>query len=434
MGSEAEPGTPLANRWWWFEPTHAAEKSEAALAWETCRRTKACRALWHKCRREAAIFQSQTSTEAEGYRLMDLFQRIKQAAPEPFFSFLMHNFDPALDWLQLSEEQRMMAKGCVIGEKEILRTNPEHTLPRQTASDPDILTLGLCQIVKSSAGGLTVRKTDPGWQNVATATQLQNLKQLQALQPETPARYLYVYFDTRVCSKTLLDALGREEQFWKPEHDLQFRLKSSRVHVIPSEQPPFAIFLTPATCDLPYLRAAFHTQLKQPRRRGWLHQCVKHWNTLSVTVPELVRDPDGMVLLDAKGFPVRRTVCRPLFDPKKHLEQKGIPTKSARRVDLWLGLAADDLARGQGLGAKALLVGRLIEQTKRWPELQNVPADCRRKKCLQELRNHQKSARSRLNEIDISVGRLDKALGDKLKKSAMLARFGVFAAASRRPP
>jgi hypothetical protein len=357
---------------------------------------------------------------------MHLFQAMEQAILAPCFDFLMHGFDPSLTWLELPKQQRLLEQGYVFDQNKATKVNPEYVLPRQTPMEADAAHIRLCPVARDSTGKFYVSLRPHFSQGL---TQVSDCPFFRGLQIKAPPpgggpyvdsrlakSCLSIYFDTRFGRDQLLAVLKAKRQFWESAPFLGTkRLGMDEVHIIPSDEPPFAIFLAPATCNKDRLLAAFHTQLKTPQRKKWFPRCVEHWKTLKVEIPKTVRSPDGSTQADARGFPVRVKLTRALFDPAKHLLSKNTTPKSARRVNPWLGLAANDVVEaclplGKTSEGGAFLLDRCASSS--------------------DLRNHQRSAARRLRELDTSFGRADKNLAHWLNKSATLAQMGLFVAAA----
>jgi hypothetical protein len=428
-----------ATQWWWFNADYSAEKHQFALNWETLRRTIFYPALWRKCSRERSAFQPKPGQPkpSETLRLLHLFQRTKLATSDQIFRMVLDGFDPDLTWLELTERQRLSVQGCAIGDGEAVNVTLPNTLPRQVSlpsSPPDV---SLCEIDRDAAGHFILTK--------GTASPLAEVTRFpffQKLKLKTPGRYLCAYFDTRLGRQAILAALENQKPFWTPDPvfgNIQFN--PDDVYVIPSDMPPFAILLAPARCDAARLQAAFHTQLEASQYRNWLARCVKHWKTVKVRTPTPRRNPDGTLQLNESGRVVYEPVTRYLFDPEKHLPPAQQAHKSASRDNLWLGLAANDVVRKRmSLFKKTPETDCLVKQTKAWDgESKRAAASAKRdfskqrqaqKRAHHELRNHQISAKKRLDELDKHFGRLDKNLDHWITENAKLARSGVFVAAA----
>jgi hypothetical protein len=143
--------------------------------------------------------------------------------------------------------------------------------------------------------------------------------------------------------------------------------------------------------------------------------CVEYWKTVTIEGSELVRNSDGTIAADEKGFPLRRPVVHYLFNPERHLPPTKKAVRSAHRSDLWFGLAANDvvvsgLALGKTSAEGAFLYGHA----------KNYAA----------LANHQRSAALRLQELDRSAESLREALERQNKQATALAEMGFFEAAA----
>ncbi len=446
--------------WWWLTPNHTSEKCESALAWETARRTKSYPPLWRKWHEQILpIFSDPTRRDlGDMMRKWHLLQTARQVIPEPYMNLFRMNFDPKSHWLELSDNQRWSARGYTIHNGTPIKLADELLLPRQTSLQPNSVAVGICEIDRNSNGHLLVKPIRDG----DVLEQVQNAEWFQRLQfPNTltfPARFLYAHFDTRQSRNVLLDAwdqqmiewLGlpkiedaseydwkkiaaaknsfavlwnpgtREPQdFWTPDANtktLTSRPKQHEIHVVPSNVLPFAILLVPATHSPVTFRAAFHTQLKKARFDKWFPSCVAHWKTQTVEIPIASHNADGGFKRNAKGFQVYEKIVRFLFDPKEHLPQKQKTAKSARRVNPWLGLAANDVVcRGQSLLKKTPATDFLCKFCAAGNSAE--PFAIRRRKSSYELRNHQRSAKERLDELDNLFGNLDKALDDCLDEN-----------------
>jgi len=205
-------------------------------------------------------------------------------------------------------------------------------------------------------------------------------------------------------------------EYWAPDSRfLGVQAKQSEVAVIPSEEPGYAILLVCARHNPATVRAALHTRLKAGPFKEWHSRCVEYWKSLLIERPALVTNPDGSVALDGNGRRIYRKVALPLFNPARHLPPATKPAKSGRRVDLWLGLAANDaVAAGEGLGKRGVKGELLLEHCV----------------SVSALWNHQRSAAKRLAELDGAAGRLDKNLTYWNDKSTELAAMGLFEAAA----
>src|ERR1019366_5250390 len=98
MSLEPRPAPPMQQKWWWFDKVNVGRECEAALAWETLRRTTSYGALWRKRARVAGKSSTEHTQPSRALSLqaMQFFQRSRQAIGQPYFDFLMHGFNPAL--------------------------------------------------------------------------------------------------------------------------------------------------------------------------------------------------------------------------------------------------------------------------------------------------------------------------------------------------
>ncbi len=408
---------------WWFSEANREEKCDASLAWETLRRTKSYPAMWRKCHRERAAFTGDPKKPRgiEILRLLNLFACVKEATSELCFKFVLDGLDPNLSWLELTDKQRLTFKGVAFGEGKPTRVNPAPLLPRQSVMPVFAVSIDLCELGRDSAGQMVILKP--------MRTELQHVMRCPFFRELDldPGRYLCVYFDTTLTRDTLLAALEAEPQLWTPDPDSgSSRLKSGVVHVIPSDTPPIAIFIVPATSDAIRLRAAFCTKLKVTQRKKWHPRCIAHWKSLQIIdqIPRL--RPDGTIEIDENGLPVRETIIRNLFNPEMDLPSARKATKSAGRADPWLGLAANDIVhQGKSLfrssEAECLLTHCKGRRPNRRFKTDNKDYRRRRQDRQDrryELRNHQKSAEKRLKELDRIFGRLDKKLDQCIKTNS----------------
>jgi hypothetical protein len=433
----------LLGGWWWLDPAHAGEKCEAALAWECLRRARSYPALWRKFQKDSVplLKQAGKPTLAGAFQQGHFIQHARVALGQPYFDFLVQGFDPARNWLELAEGQRLLAGGFVIGGNEALKLNPEFLLSRQQASRPK-LSLGVVELGRGGSGEVVLAKEVTlgfGVRRVAGTDYFRCL-------PLSPlGRYVFVFFDTRGGRDALLESFDRELErwlgdwgtvmkkagrlaiLWNPndrtpvEHwapdssSAGIQAKLNEVAVIPSEEPGHAILLVCARHNPATVRAALHTRLKTGQFKEWHSRCVEYWKSLVIERSELVCNPDGSVALNGSGRPVYRKVALPLFNPARHLPPATKPAKSGRRFDLWLGLAANDaVTAGDGLGKRSVKGGLLLE-------------NCA---SVSALWNHQRSAAKRLAELDGAAGRLDKNLTYWNGKSTELAAMGFFEAAA----
>jgi len=369
---------------------------------------------------------------------------------------MMKGFDPDLTWLELDEHQRLTARGFIVADGEALKVNPEYLLPRQVAEKRPEVSVAMVELDRDGAGRLLLRR------EVRFGFALRKIAHtdfFQSLGLRTPGRYLLIYFDTRGARDALLhsfdmemlrwlgtkppvsdkeidasywaqisDTMARFEilwnedrspaDYWVPEfREANVRAKPDEVAVVPSEVPAFAIFMISARHNPATVRASFHTQLKAPQFKKWHPPCVDFWRSLTIESHRFPRNPDGTkrIELDERGQPIREKIVRHLFDPKEHLPSAEKPTRSARRKDLWLGLAANDVAiRGLPLG-KGNAAGAFL--------LEHSPG-------CDALRNAQRSAARRLEELDKAAGRLDKNLSHWNDQSTKLEKAGFFQAAA----
>lgn len=452
-------GDSLIHHWWWFDSAHAAEKCEAALSWETIRRTRSYRALWRKFKKETLLILQQQGkpTLAGAFQHMHFFQRARQALGQPHFDLLMKGFDPDLTWLELEPTQRLTARGFIVAGGAALKVNPEYLLPRQVAEKRPRLSMGMVELGRNGLGHLTLaKKMCDGF----ALEKVAHTDFFRKLRLPTPGHYVLIFFDTRGARDALLDAFDIEMlrwlgtkpplqggemdasywakvamaterlairwnpedrtpvEFWTPEiRDANVRVKPTELVVIPSEDPAFAILVVSARHNPATVRAAFHTQLKAGQFKKWHPRCIKFWKALTIESHQFPRNPDGTkrIELDERGHPIRQKVVHHLFDPERDLPSAKKPTRSARRRNPWLGLAANDVATaglplGKGTIEGAFLLGR-------------SPS-------YDALHNAQRSAARRLKELDDTVGRLDKNLAHWNDQSAKLQKMGFFKAAA----
>jgi hypothetical protein len=318
----------LMENWWWFVSALAAEKSEAALAWETLRRTRSYRALWGKFKKETVpLLQHQgKQTLAGGFQHMHLFQRTREALGQPYFDYMMKGFDPDLTWLELEEHQRLTARGFILGNEEALKVNPEYLLPRQVADNRPGLSVGMVELGRDGSGNLSLVKEVYGGFALRKVAHAEFFRKLML---QSPGRYVFIFFDTRGARDALLQALDRgmlewlgttsavgtevdasywekivknterfailwnpddrtPVEFWTPEvREANVRLKANEQAVIPSEEPAFAIFVASARHNPVTIRAAFHTRLKTAHFKNWHSRCVDFWKTLTIEIQRL---------------------------------------------------------------------------------------------------------------------------------------------------
>ncbi len=198
-------GNSLIHGWWWFDAAHVVDKSEAALAWETIRRTLSYRALWRKFNKETLlILQHQGKpTLAGAFQHMHLFQRVRQALGQPYFDLLVKGFDPDLTWLELEQLQRLTARGFIVADGVALKVNPEYLLPRQVAEKRPRLSMGMVELGRNGSSHLTLVKKVCGGSALEKVALTDFFRKLQI---SAPGRYLFIFFDTRGARDALLDA------------------------------------------------------------------------------------------------------------------------------------------------------------------------------------------------------------------------------------
>lgn len=407
----------LLKSWWWFEAANANERCEAALAWETIRRTIAYPALWRRWSKERSAFDGvkTKSSFAEFFKKAYLFGQVKDAIGEEYFKLLWNGFDPSLNWLELSQAQRLDARGFNVHGNETVKLGTELTLPRQASPDPYSVLVGVCEIDRDGNGRSSVKEIR------GHASSLHGIEDANFFKSLIPGRYLCATFDTRLGRDELLNALEGMMHLWlrwlalpKQKPPLDYHVPSQEVHIIPTSQPAYAVCLLPATYHPLAFRAAFHTQLKAVQSTQWHRRCVDYWKTLTFPNLELKMHPNGTLDVES-GCLVYETITRHFFRPELHLPPTTKPTKSSRRKNPWLGLAANDAVReGQSLEKYNPLSDVLLRHCK----------------TSQELRNSQRSAMKRLQELDKYLGRLDKLLSYWIQKNTALDSFGFFSAAA----
>jgi hypothetical protein len=429
-------------RWWWLDPARAKEKCEAALAWETVRRTSFYPALWRTFSAKALpiITGGGKPSLAGALRRMHMIQAARGVAGHPYFDFLMSSFNPELTWLELDEAQRLKAQGFVLGATEALKVNSDYLLPRQKADSPAV-GFAVVELDLDDAGNVVVPKQVTHGFPLSRVAPLDFFRRLALL----PGRYVAVIFDTRGARDALLEAFDRELQrwvgnwregmkgsgrfailwngedhtaveYWAPQVDLAgFRAKRDEVALIPSDDPGSAILLVSAKHDPAAVRASFHTHLKTGVFQKWHSRCVEYWKTLKIESSEVVRNPDGTIPADEKGLPVRRPVLRYLFNPGRDLPPKRKGVRSARRADLWFGLAANDVVGGGIALGKTSAEGVFL-----YARCESYAA----------MRNHQRSAAARLQELEEAAGPLQEALERQCQTNSTLAKMGYFEAAA----
>ena len=410
-------------RCWWLDSTHANAKCPAALAWETLRRTKFYPALWRKAVRERAAFLGKNGTpdpEKEKFRLMHLATQARVAVGQLCWGYLMNGFDPEKTWLELAEWQRLTAQGHLIDGTEAVKANNAWTRPRQDYSEPPLgaVSVGFCDLAKDSKGKVSVSKPSRGSEPLAIITETKLFQRLN------PGRYLICCFDIRQSREGLLQAwtsemtrwlgppwedgnyvLARQPtEHWTPDLTNRQRPMPGEVRLLPSNDPAFVILLLPATYNRDMFRSVFQGKLKKEQRDKWLPACAKFWKTLTVTIERFPRNPDGTkrIECDPSGQVIREKVVKHRFDPKVHLPPKQKRGKSGARRNLWLGLAACDV-----VSAKE-------------PLGKSSPSACvLRESCesYAALFNHRQTAKSYLNELDESFGRLDQNLAHRLREN-----------------
>lgn len=416
---------PIHQSWWWFDEANARHKKcDAALAWETARRTKSYQALWRKAERERNAFLGNAKAakcgDGEQFRLMHLFQRERQAIPEPHFRFLMNGFDDKLTWLELSESQQVEVQ--------------QASLPRQRATSGGGVSVGLYELGHDAAGKLRVSKLIRGGGVVRCAEGTDFFRQMKL----PPGQYLFASFDTCVSPEQLMQEFDRQMEcglVWCPVAGLpdpraRSAEDSDKPRVIPSADPPFAILILSARNNRERFRSAFSSQLKGPQMKRWHQVCVTYWKTVMIEVEVTERNTEGCSNLDSRGFPVRRKELRPLFNPTVHLPPKAKAKRPATRADSWLGLAAYDVVlNGGSLFDNSVEVKFLLPLCEKLDT--KVAHHIRRKMGCHELRNHARSAEKRVKELDDLFGRLDKTLAHWIGKNRNLAEAGFFAAAAK---
>jgi hypothetical protein len=407
----------LLKTWWWFDPANANERCEAALAWETIRRTIAYPALWRKWSKERSAFDGVKTKPsfAEFFKKAYLFGQAKDAIGEEYFKLLWNGFDPCLHWLELSQAQRLDARGFIAAGNKAWKFGTELTLPRQTPPDPYSVLVGVCEIHRDGSGRSSVKEIH------GHASSLNGVEDADFFKSLAPGRYLCATFDTRLGRDELLKVLEGWMHLWlcwlaspKQKPPLDYHVPSHEVHIIPTSQPAYAICLLPATYHPLAFRAAFHTQFKPVKSTQWHRLCVDYWKTLTFPSLEIRMHPNGTPDVEG-GCLVYETITRYFFRPEEHLPPASKPTKSSRRKNPWIGLAANDAVKaGQPLGKNDPLSGFLLRHCK----------NC------QELRNSQRSVMKRLQELDKHLGRLDKLLSYWIQKNTALNSLSFFSAAA----
>ena len=320
-------------RWWWFDPAQVSEKGEASLAWESLRRTHSYPALWRKFSKDTLplLQHKGTSTEAATLQHMHLIQRSHTAVGQPYFDMIMNGFDPALSWLELERWQRLKAQGFIIGEGVALKVNQEYLAPRQLAEKRNV-SVGMVRFARNESGQLRLIRDTPTAQALGN---VENTDFFRDLPFKAPGQCVCVIFDTRGGRDALLDSFdaamrrgfrlppvpgermdadywvgvskederlavrwnpedGAAVEFWTwaPENrGANVRAKENEQALIPSDDPPLAIFMVSARHNPATVRAAFHTQLKQLSE--WHPRCVAFWKTLTITYPRLPKNKDG---------------------------------------------------------------------------------------------------------------------------------------------
>ena len=436
----------LKRRWWWLDPAHQKAKCPAALAWETLRRTQSYPALWRKAVRERGAFLGNKDALNRGkemLRLMHLFQQARGGVGELCCKYLTTEFDPDQTWLELDKRQQLTAQGYLFDDSGAVKFSEAWTLPRQDYSEPpsDAVRVGICELARDGDGKLSVSKRIRGWESLGGIAGTEFFKRLN------PGRYLICNFDIRRSREQLSQAWdakmkdwlggppseadankpiavrelpprGRPKEppeHWTPDPDSGgSRPKPKEVHLLPSDDPALVILLLPAKYNRAVFRSVFQGQLKREQRDKWLPRCVEFWKTLTHTDERYLLNPDG------SKRSVQDVTRR--FSPELHLPKETKRGKSGARKNLWLGLAACDVVRmGASLFEKSQPVDFLLVNMGASAVASKDAYNVRRKRSCHQLRNHQDAAEAYLNELDASLGRLDKNLAHWLQQNARLA-------------
>lgn len=195
----------LTDRWWWFNPAQVEQKCEAALAWENNRRTRSYAALWRKWKRNSPLVKpAEEPCLASAFQTMHFIRRAREALGQPYFDFLIQDYDPALGWPELAEQQRLKAQGFIISGGEALQVNPEFKLPRQEAEGRPRIGTGVVELDRDSTDQLC-----PLVQN-AFAFALNRVAHqdfFRELYLPTPGPFVFIFFDTRAARDALLASL-----------------------------------------------------------------------------------------------------------------------------------------------------------------------------------------------------------------------------------
>jgi hypothetical protein len=366
---------------------------------------------------------------------MHLIQAVRWAIGQGYLDFLLGGFDPSLTWLELGEAQRLKARGFVLASEMALKVNSEYLLPRQIADRPRV-GFDVVELSRDSSRDLILSKQLTFKGPLSRIARTDYFRRLGL----SCGRYICVHFDTRAARDALLQAFDEElnrwvgdwhtkmknnrripilwsgedhvpVEYWVPSADAGVRAKGNEIAIIPSEQPGIAMLLVSARHNPSTVRGVFHSHLKSSQFKEWYRRCVDYWKTVTVEVSEPVKNSSGAALVDANGIPLWRQAVRHVFDPKRHLRPKQKQHRSAKRTDLWLGLAGNDVVTDGVVLGKTSPEGRFLL------EYRNN---------LTELLNRQRSAARRIKELEAPAATLPEALALYAEENFRLAQAGFF--------
>lgn len=338
----------LRTRWWWFNRDFKPFRSDAAVVWETLRRTRFYCKLWatrQECMKNLTNLTLPDGSQidkvsAKFLQTQFLLGTIVNVTGSHEYKMLLQQFNPERSWINLTDSQRRIFRGFT-------KLYGRQSQPRIE----NCIGLAICKLARNGKGIL--EKLDDHWGGkFLEFPNVLETEEFQALPVSTPTSFLVVRFDYRLSEAILTRSFDKRlgelllktktpnpmvewshlsqnksnyPKLWEPDFSQLKHQPHKEVFVIPSPDFPQAYCFIPTTCPINVARARFKTTLRKPKKNIWIRAFDKKWGRRTTRIGSGLR--------------------------ALHL----IRTKSAKLKHPWFGLSMFDLVGNHHLAKEYLI-------------------------------------------------------------------------------
>lgn len=392
----------LEKKWWWWHPgTKDQWQLPGAHEWELLRRTNFYPALWAAHQRVISSLKQRPAAPTASPASLAPAEWLLSHPDYSYHSihlanlvgstlqtFLLHELDPAVSWVDLSEAQRRAVRSSgPVGQR--MRLPEEHEMA-----------LGMAYLLPKSPQGIAVGKirwsgnaltisgaVDSAWfqsLSIKEATPYLVIRFMVDLPLDALKRGLNLRLDSRLGGKSpSLEGADRasvrpDEQkrlsntapWWPSEISPSLRQHDQRIRVVPGEMNREAFCLIPSCDNLGTLRGHFARAIRPESRAGWEPECERFWRAKRM------------------GAGVS-----PSFQPTGKL---------AVRKDLEFGLAVLDTVSLAGVRSMGKKLGNVFDYLDRKyaSRADSVTTACNQADSTNALNNQMRSVRRWLADLD----------------------------------